>query len=51
MTAMMAVVRIAAMVAATLGQSTGYPQCDRFIQVVSECIKTKLPPPALLLAS
>lgn len=27
-------------------QSTGYPECDKFIQMVTECINTKVPSPA-----
>lgn len=31
---------------ADVPQSTGYPECDKFIQMVTECINTKVPPPA-----
>jgi hypothetical protein len=27
-------------------KTTGYPECDKFIQMVSECIRTKVPPSA-----
>jgi len=45
----MKAVMIAAILAAqTAGsqtpQTTGYPECDKFIQMVNECIRTKMPP-------
>lgn len=40
----------ALLIAQTAGSSTqkttGYPECDKFIQMVTECIKTKVPPSA-----
>jgi hypothetical protein len=36
---------VAIVIAQTAGspQSTGYPECDKFIQMVTECINTKMP--------
>jgi hypothetical protein len=45
-TMMMAMLVLAQAVATAGQQSTGHPACDQFMQMVTECIATKMPPAA-----
>jgi hypothetical protein len=46
MTTMIAAILIAQAAAAPASQPTGIPACDKFVQMVNACIRTKVPPAA-----